>query len=99
MEPVYIPRSLDEKERILFLHLYELIVFIGGFGLGIVFRVPMLGLFIGVGGFVLCRFLKRRGVLDVLANVLYWYLPPAGMKMLQYKLEGTPPSAFRLMTG
>jgi len=99
MEPIYIPRSLDEKERILFLHMYEIIVFVAGFGIGITFKVPMLGLMIGVVGFALCRYLKRKGLLDVLANFLYWYLPPWGMSVVQFKLQGTPPSSFRIMTG
>lgn len=99
MDPVYIPRLLDEKDRILIFQLYEVLAFVFGFGLGIAFKMPMLGIGIGLGAFIFSRWLKRQGLVEVYANYLYWYIPVERMKTLRHPLEGTPSSALRVMTG
>ena len=99
MEPVYVPRLLDEKDRILIFSLYELLAFVGGFGLGIVFRMPVLGIGFGIVALLFSRWMKRNGYMDTFINVLYWHISEKGMSILRFKLEGTPRSAYRQMTG
>lgn len=99
MDVINIPRTLDEKDRILFFTVQEILAFLGGFGIGIVFKVPVMGLAFGGGLFFFARWIKRQGYADVIANYLYWYVPTHRMGLLSYKLEGTPPSAIKQWTG
>lgn len=99
MEEIRIPRLLDEKERILFLHLYELCLFIGGLFAGIFLKVPFFGLVLGISLFGMCRYMKRKGMIDKIGNYCYWHFPEWMMGVLQYKLEGTPPNYLGRFSG
>ena len=99
MENIAIPRLLDEKERVLFFHLYELAFALGGLGLGIVLSVPSIGVVLGLAMFALCRYLKRKGWIETIYNRIYWYCTPGLLRALQVKLEGTPPNYLRTFSG
>lgn len=99
MEEIQIPRLLDEKERVLFLHMYEVVVLIGGIGFGIVLKIPLIGVLIGFALFGLCRRLKSKGLLDIIGILLYWYLPAGMLAFLRIKLEGTPPNYLTRFSG
>ena len=99
MEQEYIPRFLDEKERLLFFSMNELIAFIFVFGIGIAVQLAVFGLIGGAGAVVLTRWLKRKGYLEILVYYLYWYFPPWILVAVRIELKGTPPSAYRMLTG
>lgn len=99
MDQEYIPRFLDEKERLLFFSMNELIAFIFVFGVGIAVQLAGFGLLGGIGAIILTRWLKRKGYLDVLVYYIYWFFPSWILKIVRIDLNGTPPSAYRMLTG
>lgn len=99
MEMEYIPRFLDEKERLLFFSMNELIAFIFVFGVGIAIQMAAIGLIGGIGAVLLTRYLKRKGYLEILTYFLYWYFPPWILTVLRIEIKATPPSAYRVLTG
>lgn len=90
----YIPRHLDDPEKIGFWTIDEAIAMVGPFALGIVFKSIMIGI---VGGLV-CYFalkkIKGGGRENVALYAFYWHLPS---RLLG--LRFTPASFKRRLTG
>ncbi len=90
----YIPRYLDEPERILFLTLVEALV---GFGMNyawIALNQFLPGLLLGITALYFYRRFKGTHSSHVLRYQAYWYLPPglAGTR-------ATPPAHLRIFLG
>ena len=98
-EAVYVPRFLNERERVLIFDMIELVTVLGFFGVGIAFKSAGAGIVLGITGFLFSRWCKRRGYFEILPNILYGYLPEWLMRVLHFKLQGTPPAHFRMLTG
>ena len=99
MDSVYVPRLLDDKERVFIFYMYEFVLFAGGLGLGLIFESLLMGVSLGVGSFLVSRQGAKRGLFDVLPNVLYWFAPRGLLRALRYRVDHLPPSAWRLMVG
>ena len=96
---IYIPRYLNERERILIFDLIELMMLLGGLGLGIAFKNALAGVVFGIVAFMFSRWCKRRGYFEVFPNILYGTLPTWLLDAFKFKLKGTPPAYCRVMTG
>ena len=99
MERVYIPRYLEERERVLIFELRDILFLFAGFGIGITFGQVIAGILFGIALVMGGRYLKRKGIFKVLRNFLYWNLPFWGLRLFIMRFEATPPSYIRVFSG
>ena len=89
-----IPSRLDDPERWLFWTLDEAAVLMGPAMLGLAANAFVMGLAVGVGGYLALRRIKRGGRAGLLMHAAYWLLPGAALR-----LQGAPPSHRRRFAG
>jgi conjugal transfer pilus assembly protein TraL len=94
LEAFYIPKKLDEPERIIIWTLDEFGVCMAPFVLGIMYSYMTTGLVVGILCFILWRKVKG-GNQDLAFGMFYWHLPLH--KLLG--LKATPPSHYRFFIG
>lgn len=89
-----IPSRLDDPERWLFWTLDEAAVLMGPAMLGLAANAFVVGLVVGVGGWLALRRIKRGGRAGLAAHAAYWFLPGAVLQ-----LRGAPQSHRRRFAG
>ena len=89
-----VPRSLDDLPRLLLLDMYQAMLLLVMFGIGIVLDHTLAGTFAGI--VLACGYgrLKAGRHPQFLMHLAYWHLPH-GISCLQR----TPPSHLRLYSG
>lgn len=92
LEEFYIPRSLDEPMRLLFLALDEACVLLAPFMIGVMISQTVIGLLAGVMSFIAWR--RVKGGIALITYAAYWFLPSGFMR-----LRFTPPSSCRFFLG
>lgn len=90
----YIPRCLDEPEKILFWSLDEVGIIIVPFLVGIIVGHTIIGMIIGILLYTKWRKLKGTGSSNLIIYATYWYLPS-----FVTSLKATPLSHYRLYLG
>ena len=73
LSPFYIPKSLDEPEKILFFTLQEFAMFMAPFGMGILLNHTIKGLLCAV--LLLILYQKFNNSNLNIVYLVYWYLP------------------------
>ena len=99
MDAVFIPRFLDQEERLFIFTRMDLAALIGPFALLLPLQQAGVGLLLGFGMVGLTRLLKRKGMLGNLRELAYWYFPASLLKFAGVKIEAMPPSHFRVLAG
>ena len=89
-----IPSRLDDPERWLFWTMDEAAVLMGPAMLGLAANAFVMGLVIGVGGWLALRRIKRGGRGGIAMHAVYWFLPGAALR-----LQGAPASHRRRFAG
>ena len=89
-----IPSRLDDPERWLFWTLDEAAVLMGPAMLGLAANAFVVGLVVGVGGWLALRRIKRGGRAGLAAHAAYWFLPGTVLQ-----LRGAPQSHRRRFAG
>ena len=96
---IAVPRFRMEPDRILIFKMSELFVLILGFGIGVVFRMVLIGLVIGIVLFIASRRLSKMGLMHKVMDYVYWYSPAWLLRICRFEFKGLPPSSCRVMTG
>ena len=94
LEAFYIPKKLDEPERIVIWTIDEFGVCLTPFILGIMYGYMTTGLLAGILSFILWRKIKGENH-DLAFGMFYWYLPLHGL----IGLKATPSSDYRFFIG
>ena len=89
-----IPSRLDDPERWLFWTMDEAAVLMGPAMLGLAANAFVMGLAVGVGGWLVLRRFKRGGQGGIAMHAVYWFLPGAALR-----LQGAPASHRRRFAG
>lgn len=90
----YIPRRLDDPERIGFWTVDEAIAMAAPFALGLLFKGVVFGIAGGLAAYFLLKKAKGGGRENIALYALYWHLPS---RLLQ--LRFTPSSFKRRLAG
>jgi len=98
-DAVYIPRLLDERERILFFSTYEVASIFGGLMFGQASGQWILALILCVFLFFVTRRADQRGFFDTVGYYCYWYMPAALLKIIQMNYFVKAPSYNRVLVG
>lgn len=94
VEAFYIPRQLDEPERLLFWSFDEAAFMIFPMGIGIMTGHILMGMILGALSFYLWKRVKGTGQVNLAIYGVYWYLPSFISSM-----RFTPPSYKRFYLG
>lgn len=89
-----VPRSLDDLPRLLLLDMYQALLLLLMFGIGIVFGYAFAGTITGVALAVGYGRLKAGRHPQFLMHLAYWHLPHQIIC-----LQRTPPSHLRIYSG
>ncbi len=92
MNPIYVPKYLDEPPRILMWTHAEAAILLGPFMLGIVFSFIMLGIIGSVAMGLSLKKLQKSFEGSCILSAAYWYFP-------QNKLKTLPPTYIREYLG
>ena len=94
VEAYYIPRQLDEPERLLFWSMDEALLMLLPVGIGIMSGFILTGVIAGIMFFLLWKKIKGAGQVNLAMYGVYWFFPSilSGMKF-------TPPSYQRFYLG
>lgn len=94
LEQFYIPKRLDEPERLLFWSIDEACIMIMPIFIGLMLGHVIIGLSIGIFGYLKWRKLKGNNQANLIRALAYWVLPSS-----IFRLKKTPPSHIRLFVG
>jgi conjugal transfer pilus assembly protein TraL len=94
LERYYIPKRLDEPERLLFWSFDEACLMITPIFMGIIVGYMTIGLLLGITLYLQWRKLKGNNQANVIRSLAYWVLP-SGI----FCLKKTPASHLRLFVG
>lgn len=89
MEAYFIPRRLDEPERIAFWTLDEALVLLLPILTGLIMSWVLTGFVLGLSLFMALKKFKGNGSTNLVRFALYWFLPNV------FRLQATPCSAVR----
>ncbi|MEM8985157.1 MAG: type IV conjugative transfer system protein TraL [Pseudomonadota bacterium] len=90
----YIPKRLDDPEKIGFWTIDEAIAIAGPFALGIVFKAIVVGIVGGLACYFILKKMKGSARENFALYMLYWHFPS---RLLQ--LKSTPSSFKRRLAG
>ncbi len=94
LERYYIPKRLDEPERLLFWSIDEACLMIVPIFMGIIVGYTTTGILIGITFYLQWRKLKGNNQANVIRSLAYWVLPSS-----IFYLKKTPASHLRLFVG
>jgi len=98
-DAIYIPRLLDERERIFIFSVYEACCVLLAIIIGNASQQWLVAIGFGIILFFITRRADQRGLFDTLAYYRYWYLPDSILKLIQMNVFSRTPSYVRVMVG
>lgn len=99
LDSIYIPRLLDERERLFIFSVYEAVAILFAIIIGNGTQRWIFASIIGIILFMIVRKADQRGLFDTIAYYRYWYMPDSVLKLVQLNVFSKAPSYIRLMVG